>query len=217
MRTIAAGFQGAAHGAIQGASLGSILAGGLAMLTTLATPASALDSKPGEKEALHACEQRICEVVLKKEAAGGDVACEVGKTWLKSKLKEGSEKRKLSWSFGDARCGVNFTLPRDTMLSALSKPAHSLEFKPEVAKCEVEREGEVTTVSVTLQPKINFKDGKAEKIWLNVKSIEAPAVVKGALWTAAQIEDTIGLFHAELVGEINELLQDKCAKKYGGK
>lgn len=191
---------------------------GLAISAGLAiAPARALEDKPGEKDALRACEQKLCEVVLKKEAAGGDIACEVGKTWAQNKLKEGSEKRKLSWAFGDARCGVNFTLPRETMLSALSKPAHTLEFKPETAKCEIEREKEVTTVSVTLQPKITFKDGKADKVWLNVTTIDAPTVIKGAIWTAAQVEDTFGVFHAELIGEINELVHEKCAKKYGAK
>lgn len=180
-------------------------------------PAMALDVNPQEKENLKVCEQRICEAVLKKDAAGDDVKCEVGKTWAQSKLKEGSEKRKLSWSFGDARCGVTFSLPRETIVSALTKPTHTLDFKPEVAKCEIEREKELTVVSVTLQPKITFKDGRADKVWLNVKTIDAPAVVKGAIWTAAQIEDTLGVFHSELIGEINELVHDKCTKKYGAK
>jgi len=193
-----------------------VILGALAVMGVagMGTGASALEDKAGEKEAIKACEKSICEMALKKEASGPDLACSLSKTWAKDKLKEGSEKRKLSWSFGDARCGIDFTLPRATMVSAMTQATHTLEFKPETAKCEIEREKEVTTVNVTLQPKITFKDGKAEKVWLNVTSIEAPAVVKGAIWTAAQVEDTIGLFHGDLIKEINELLHEKCAQRY---
>ena len=89
-----------------------------------------------------------------------------------------------------------------------------IEFKPETAKCELEREKEVTTVEVTLAPKVTFKGGKAEKALLNITKIEAPAVVKGALWTAATIEDTFGVFHGDLIKEINELIGEKCAQRH---
>jgi hypothetical protein len=67
-------------------------------------------------------------------------------------------------------------------------------------------------VKVTLAPKISFKDGKAQRGWINVRKIEAPAVIRGAIWTAAQIEDKFGLFHGDMIAEINEFIGMKCPK-----
>ncbi len=58
--------------------------------------AAALDEKANEKELLKACEQRMCEIIVKKEAAGSDLKCELGKTWNKSKIKDGIEKKKIT-------------------------------------------------------------------------------------------------------------------------
>ena len=50
------------------------------------------------------------------------------------------------------------------------------------------------------------------KAWLNVKQIDAPAVIKGALWTAAQIENNLGVFHADMISGINDFIAQKCPK-----
>ena len=175
-------------------------------------PSLALDEPGNEKEILKQCEKRVCEIVVKKAPAGDDLKCTLSKTWAKAKIKDGVEKQKLSWGFGDARCAVDLEAKRDLILGAVAKPEHTLELAPHTVKCEIEREKEVTPVLVTLAPKIAFKNGKAEKAWLNVKSIEAPAVVKGAIWTAAQLEDNFGLFHGQMISEINEFVEQKCPK-----
>lgn len=198
-------------------ALGRVAATAAALLA-LTAPSLALDERTTEKEEIRACEKRLCEIVLKKEEKGENWACKLSKTWAKKKIVEGSEKRKLSWSFGDARCAVGFDLPREAILAAVTKPDHTLEFKPETAKCEIERENnEVTTIDVTLAPKVTFKDGRAAKAWLNVSKIEAPAVVKGAIWTAATLEDTFGVFHGDILREINELVGERCQERYAAK
>lgn len=181
-----------------------------------AAPALALDEAANEKEQLKACEKQLCEIVAKKEASGPDLACTLTKTWSKTTIKEGVEKKKLSWGFGDARCVIEVSAKRQSVLDAVSKPEHSLEFNPHTIKCQIEREKEVTNINVTLAPKINFKDGKAQKAWIGLKEIEAPTVVKGAIWTVAQAEDYLGLFHSDMIGEINELVGQKCPKIAGG-
>ena len=188
-----------------------ILAAGLWIV---ASPASALDEKSDEKERLKACEQRVCEIILKKETSGDDLKCAIGKTWSKAKIKDGIEKKKISWGFGDARCGIDIAILRGAMVDVLSKPEGTLEIPKHTVKCEVERESEVTPINISLAPKITFKDGKAQKAWLNISDIEAPAVVKGAIWTAAKVEDTVGLFHSEMIEEINEFVHQKCAQRY---
>lgn len=179
-----------------------------------AGPALALDEKGDEKEQLKACEQHVCEIILKKETAGADLSCAIGKTWSKAKIKDGIEKKKISWGFGDARCGIEVKVTRAAMLDVLTKPESTLQVDKHTVKCEVERESEVTPISISLAPKITFKDGKAQKAWLNISDIEAPAVVKGAIWTAAKVEDTFGLFHSEMIEEINEFVHQKCAQRY---
>ncbi len=64
-------------------------------------------------------------------------------------------------------------------------------------------------VSVQLAPKLQFKDGNVAKAWLGIGAIEASAVVKGAIWTAAQLEDTFGIVHGELVKEINTFVCER--------
>ena len=184
-----------------------------AILCALAAgPVLALDEAANEKEQLKACEKQLCEIVSKKSASGPDLACTLTKTWSKTTIKEGVERKKLSWGFGDARCVIEVAAKRQAVLDAVSKPEHSLEFTPHTIKCQIEREKEVTNINVTLAPKINFKDGKAQKAWIGLKDIEAPTVVKGAIWTVAQAEDYLGLFHADMIGEINELVGQKCPK-----
>ena len=58
----------------------------------------------------------------------------------------------------------------------------------------VEQDGKLQKVTATLSPKIYFKDGKAEKIWVNLTNVEGPAGIKATLQTAAQLADTLGLF-----------------------
>ena len=175
-------------------------------------PAQAFEQPANEKEVLKACEQRLCEIIVEKQAAGEDLVCPLAKTWAQSKIKDGIEKRRLSWAFGDARCSVDLSAKRDVILGAVTKPEHALELPPHVVKCEIERDKEVTPINITLAPRIAFKNGKAETAWLNVKSIEGPAVVRGAIWTAAQVEDKIGVFHSDIISEINEFIEKKCPK-----
>jgi hypothetical protein len=190
----------------------AVLVGGLALAIFSVTPSRALERAADEKDVLKACEKRLCDIVVNKQTAGDDLSCHLSKTWAKSNIKDGIEKRKLSWSFGDARCTVDLSAKRDLILGAMTKPEHALELAPHTVKCEIEREGEVTPINITLAPKVTFKNGTADKAWLNVKSIEAPAVVKGAIWTAAQIEDNFGLFQSDMIAEINEFVQKKCPK-----
>jgi len=190
---------------------------GFAVAMLAAGSASALDEKANEKEQAKACEQQLCQIILKKDAAGSDLKCDIGKTWAKKTIEGGIEKKKVSWGFGDARCGVALAVPRGAIVDALTKPEQAFEFPKHTIKCEVEREKEVVPINISMAPKIQFKGGKAEKAWLNVSEIEAPAVVKGAIWTAAKLEDTVGVFHGEILSEVNEFVEKTCARKYGAK
>lgn len=182
---------------------------------TLATSALALTPAADEKDKLKACEQNICSLILKKGPAAGNLSCNLSKTWEKSKIVNGVKEKKISWTFGDARCGVDLKISNGDVVSALSKPTHDLVFAPHDVKCQIERTEGITDVNITMAPKISFKDGKATKAWLNVSKIDAPTMIKGAIWTVTKLEDNFGLFHSQMISEINEFVHEKCAKRYG--
>lgn len=184
----------------------------LAISGGMVVGAGALEEGKDEKAQLEACERDLCTILVKREG-GGDLQCSMQKTWAGSKIKQGVEEKKLSWSLGDVRCGVKLEAKRQDMLDALSKPQFEWKLPAHKVQCEVEREKEIVPVSVALTPRILFKDGKAATVWLGIGEIQAPAVVKGAIWTAAQLEDTFGVVHSDLVREINKFVHERCAKR----
>lgn len=183
------------------------------LLALLTVSAAALEEGATEKETLEACEKSICELLVKREPAGDDLKCELSKTWGKDKIKSGVEGKKIGWSLGDARCGVSMAVKRQSIVDALTKPEYELKLDPHTVKCEVEREKEITAINVSLAPRIQLKDGKAAKAWLGITNIDAPAAIKGAIWTVAQMEDTFGVFHSDLIKDINKFVHEKCPKR----
>jgi hypothetical protein len=189
------------------------LALGLALSGPIAGSALALEEDMGEKDKLEACEKDLCSILVKRDAAGGDLKCALQKTWAGTKIKEGVEQKKLKWGFGDVRCWMDIVAKRQEMIDALTKPEYEYKFPAQTVRCDIEREKEVMKVSVALAPKFQFKDGKATKAWLGIGTIEAPAVVKGAIWTAAQLEDTFGIVHSDLLREVNNFVHERCPKR----
>jgi hypothetical protein len=189
-----------------GVALGSVV--GL-----MAGSAFALEEDKTEKEKLETCEKSLCGILVKRDAAGGDLQCGLQKTWAGAKIKEGVEQKKLTWGFGDVRCVLDVVAKRQDMVDALTKPEYEYKFPAHTVHCDIEREKEVMKVTVAISPKFQFKDGKATKAWLGIGTIEAPTVVKGAIWTAAQLEDTFGIVHSDLIREINKFVYDRCPKR----
>jgi len=180
----------------------------------MAPLAAALDEPPDEMPKLKACEKRLCTMILDRDPAGDDLKCDVQKTWAKSDLKGGEEKG-VSWGFGDARCYANVTLSREDIVGALTKPKYTIKIPSQQVKCVFEREGEVKPLTAKLAPKLVFKDGKADKVWINLEDIDGPGDIKATLWTAAKLEDTFGVFHRPLIKSINKFVLVQCAKRYG--
>ncbi len=189
----------------------------VAALLTSVGAVQAFEEPANEKQALHECGKQVCELVVKKEASGSNLTCGLSKTWSKEKIRADVEKKKLKWGFGDARCALDLSIPRAIVVDALTKPAHTLAFPQHTIKCEVEGEKatDVTTINVTVEPRIEFKDGKAVKAFIGLKDIQGPAVVKGAIWTVAAAEDYVGLFHSDLIAEINDMVGERCPKSVG--
>src|SRR5262245_29803419 len=103
------------------------LAAALAFAFALAVGAAALEEGQGEKEQLEACEKALCGILVSREGSGGDLQCNLQKTWAAKKIKAGVEEKKLTWGFGDVRCGVSLTAKRQDMIDALTKPQYELK------------------------------------------------------------------------------------------
>jgi hypothetical protein len=192
---------------------GAVLAAAaLAGVFGVASAAFAVQPDPAEGDKLKACEKAICTIATKKEAAGSDLSCALGKTWTKDQIKSGIEKKKVSWSLGDAQCNLDVKLSRAALIDALNKPDAVVEFGSHVVKCVVDREGKETPISITMAPKITFKGGQAVTASLGIKEIDAPSVVKGAIWTAATLEDNVGLFHSDILKNVNNFLGPNCTR-----
>ena len=181
----------------------------------LGVPAAhALDEQAGEARAIQACDERLCRMLVQKNPTGEDLKCRLTKTWAKSTIKE-ADQRKLKWGFGDARCTVDISISRAAIVGALNGGKESKFWAPpHTADCVVEQDGQIKPVKATLAPKIVFKGGKAEKIWINLMSVEGPPNVKTTLATAAQLNDTVGLFHRAMLKSVNRFIYKHCPNSY---
>jgi hypothetical protein len=191
----------------------ALVLGGL--LVGVSTAAQALQPDPAEWDKLKACEKAVCAMAVKKPATGADLSCSVGKTWTKDQIKNGIKKKPVSWSLGDAQCTLDVKLGRATLLAAMTQPDHVVQFDKHVIKCVVSRDNVDQPVNITLAPKITFKGGQAVSALLGIKEVDAPAVIKAAVWTVAGLEDSVGIFHKDMLKGINGFLGQKCKTVMG--
>lgn len=190
------------------------VAGAVCVLAAGAPTVRALEEPPGEKEQLKACERDVCEIILAKERRGGPLKCEIGKTWGQKDIEKGAGSKQIKWSSGDARCSTSIRLNRQLIIAALSEPKYTLHLPVQTVDCQVEEDGKPAPVTVTLSPKLEFESGKAKSVWVNLKSVEGPAMLKGLIWATAKLEDSVGIFHKEMIKEINKFVHEKCAQRY---
>lgn len=186
---------------------------GMAAIVAGVTPAVALDPAPDEEKAVKACERKICTMVLGRVETGPDLKCDIAKTWDRDTLKKG-ESSSVSWGFGDARCSVDLTLSRADIIAALTAPKHTIDIPEHEVRCIVEQDGKQKPVTARLAPKLKFKNGKADKIWINLASVEGPTAVKATVNMAASLEDSLGLFHRSMLKSVNKFIHTKCGQRY---
>ena len=178
-----------------------------------ATPLRALEPAPGEAKALEDCDRRLCTILLKKDVKGDDLKCDLTKTWARSTIK-GADSPGLTWGFGDARCVVHLHITRALLVTALTAKAYKLWVPPHTAECVVEQSGQMKTIKATLAPKIEFKNGRVEKIWINLQGMEGTSSITGLLSAGATLVDSTGLFHSQMIKEANKYIYTQCPKNY---
>jgi hypothetical protein len=171
--------------------------------------ARALEPQRDEEAAIKACDLRLCSILVQKSPTGSDLKCTLTKTWARSSIKE-AESSKLSWGFGDARCSVDLDVSRATLVTAISGDEAKFRLPPHTAHCVIEQDGRLEKVTAVVSPKIVFKNGKAEQVWVNLKSVEGPAAIELTVKTAAYLADTLGLFHKRMIKQINRYIERHC-------
>jgi hypothetical protein len=186
----------------------ALLAGVLA-----ASPVSALEEQRGEQQAIDVCDARLCRILQEKTPAGEELKCALTKTWAKSTIKEGDQPG-LTWGFGDARCSVELNISRASIAAAVTSGKFKLWLPPHTAHCVIEQDGQLKPIKATVAPKIVFKDGRADKIWINLTQIDGPASITGWLSSGAQLSDRVGIFHRAMVKSVNGYIYKHCPKYY---
>lgn len=164
-----------------------------------------------ERDARKGCKIKICSAFLLKQA-GEDVACNVVKSWRKEQLDRMVKKARVSWPWGRVQCTADLKLPRDQMIKAMDEPAFDLVLEKHTVSCTVARDKEPATINFSFAPKVKFKNGKAVKASLNWGKIEAPTLIKGAMWTATATDNTFNVLQSSLVKDINDFVGEKCPK-----
>ena len=164
-----------------------------------------------EREARKDCKVAICAIFHNRKAEGPDVACNVLKTWRKEQLDKMVSKAKVSWPWGPVKCVADVKLKRVDIIKAMTEPKYEMNLDKHQVKCEVAREKEAKAeINFDFSPKVTFEKGKAVKSALNWGKIEAPALVKGAMWTATATDNTFNVLQSTIVEDINDFVDNKC-------
>ncbi len=195
---------------------GSLAAAALLTVVLLGGSVSALEEQKDEKDKIKACELKLCTLVTKKGPAAGDFTCKLAKTWAKEQIKQGSSAGRMSWGFGDARCHIDLKVAQATIVQAVSPGDVTLQLPEHTIHCDVEQDKVVKPAQFRAAPKIQFKDGQAKKVWVNLKEATGPDNVTSFVKFMAKLEDSIGIFHGKMIKGINQFLAEKCPTVVSG-
>jgi len=180
----------------------------------LASTPAADDLTPEEKaerEGRRACKIAICAAFHKRDPTGGDIACHVLKSWRKEQLSKMIAKAKVSWPWGRVVCTSDIKLRREALIKAMTEEKFETTLDRHQVSCEVERGKDgPAKIAFDFMPKIRFAKGKAVEASLNWGKIEAPTLVKGAMWTATATDNSFNVLESTLVEDINDFIDKKC-------
>lgn len=164
-----------------------------------------------EREARRDCKVRICSAFHNRKPEGGDVACSVLKSWRKEQLSKMLEKAKVSWPWGRVKCTADVKLKRDMLIKAMTEDKYEAALETHKVVCEVERDGaDKSEIRLEFTPKVTFEKGKAVKSVLGWGKIEAPTLVKGAMWTATATDNTFNVLQGTVTEDINSFIGPRC-------
>jgi len=165
-----------------------------------------------EKAERVGCKIAICDAARNKKADGPDIACTVVKTWAANDLRDTILKGKLDWPWGHAQCKADIKIERKMLAQALAAGTLDAKLAKQTVNCTLDQKGgsEKYSISFVLTPTVTFSGGKATKATLNWSDIQGSALAKGAVWSAATLDNNVGLFEGTTVEQINAFFGPKC-------
>jgi hypothetical protein len=164
-----------------------------------------------EKASRQACKVDLCKAFHSKDASGSDIACHVVKSWRKEQLVKLVGKLKVTWPYDGAHCSTDLSVKRSDLVKAMTEPKAEVVFVKHTVTCSIasEKKG-ATDFSFDLTPKVTFENGKAIKAQAQWGKIEAPTLIKSALWTATAADNTVNILSRSIVEEVNEFITKRC-------
>lgn len=164
-----------------------------------------------EKESRQACKVDLCKAFHSKDTSGSDIACHVIKSWRKEQLVKLVSKLKVTWPYDGAHCSTDLSVKRSDLVKAMTEPKAEVVFVKHTVTCSIasEKKG-ATDFSFDLTPKVTFENGKAIKAQAQWGKIEAPTLIKSALWTATAADNTVNILSGSIVEEVNEFITKRC-------
>jgi hypothetical protein len=108
-------------------------------------------------------------------------------------------------------CATDLSVARADLVRAMTEPKAEITFRKHVVTCTVadEKKGD-KNFKFELTPKVQFENGKATKAHANWGKIEAPTLIKSALWTATAADNTVNLLSGTIVDEVNDFITKRC-------
>ena len=181
-----------------------------APVTGAPTLADMTDEEKAEREARKSCKVAIC-AAMRTRKPSSDVSCNVIKTWRKEHLNSIVSKAGASWPWGNIKCTAPIKLQREMLEKALGDGKYEATLDKHEVHCVVEQsEGAKSDIRFEFTPKVAFENGKAVKATLNWGKIEAPTLVKGAMWTATATDNTFNVLQSTVVEDINDFTSARC-------
>jgi len=174
--------------------------------------AALMERMAQEKAGRHACKVAICDAARNRKAEGPDIACSIIKTWTVGDLKEGVLKGRLDWPWGHAQCKADIRLDRKLLAQVLTADRLEVKLAKHAVACTLDQKDGAGkySISFAITPAVTFAGGKAIRATLNWSDIEGSALAKGAVWSAATLDNNIGVFEAATLETINAFFSDKC-------
>lgn len=168
-----------------------------------------------EREGRKACKIEIC-TAFRAHKTGADIQCNVTKSWRKEQLDKVMKKARVSWPWGQVVCKSDIDLTRDELIKSVKEPEYELQLKKHTVACTIKREKDTADIKFSFSPKVSFENGVAKKAALNWGKIEAPTLVKGAMWTATATDNTFNVLQSMLVKDINKFITTGCDEVKSG-
>lgn len=164
-----------------------------------------------EKEARQTCKIDLCKAFHVKAAGDGAIACHVIKSWRQEQMVKLVGKLKVKWPYEGVRCATDVSVKRADLAKALSEPKGEIIFEKHTVTCSVASDAKgATDFKFELAPTVSFENGKATKAHANWGKIQAPTLIKSAMWTATAADNTVNLLSSTIVEEVNSFVSKKC-------